>query len=146
MAKLVLVPVGTVDNVGDLASILGCGTSSLPLKYLSLPLVACFKAKSIWDCIVEKIRRRLVSWKMMYLSKGGRVTLIIIIKLIGNINIYKGATHVHRKYTIEPTYTNAFKLKMEHISLRIPQALKLAMNATLVFIITVFGTPFSTTL
>lgn len=74
MAKSVLVLVGTVDNVGDLAGILGCGTSSLPLKYLSLPLGACFKAKSIWDCIVEKIEYRLVGWKMMYLSKGGRVT------------------------------------------------------------------------
>jgi hypothetical protein len=79
----------TMDNMGDLASILSCGTSSLPLKYLGLPLMACFKAKSIWDCIVEKIERRLVSWKMMYLPKGGRVTLIIIIMLIGNINIYK---------------------------------------------------------
>jgi hypothetical protein len=32
--KSVLVPVGHVDNMDDLAGISGCGVSSLPLKYL----------------------------------------------------------------------------------------------------------------
>jgi hypothetical protein len=73
MAKSVLIP---MDNVGDLAGILGCRTNSIPLKYLGLPLGACYKAKSIWDDIVEKIECKLPSWKRMYLSKGGRVTLI----------------------------------------------------------------------
>jgi hypothetical protein len=72
--KSVLVPVGIVDNMDDLAGILGCGVSSLPLKYLGLPLGAPFKAS--WDEVVGKIERRLASWKRLYLSKGGRVTLI----------------------------------------------------------------------
>jgi hypothetical protein len=75
-AKSVLVPVGQVDNMDELAGILGCGVSSLPLKYLGLPLGALVKAKSIWDDVVDKIERRLASWQRMYLSKGGRVTLI----------------------------------------------------------------------
>jgi hypothetical protein len=41
-----------------------------------LPLRAHFKAKAIWDGIVEKIKRRLASWKRTYFSKGRRVTLI----------------------------------------------------------------------
>jgi hypothetical protein len=65
-----------VDNVDGLSSILGCGVSSLPLKYLGLSLGASFKAKSIWDGVLGKIERRFASWKRMYLSKGGRVTLI----------------------------------------------------------------------
>jgi hypothetical protein len=76
LAKSELVPVGNVMNVEGLASILGCRVSSLPMKYLGLPLGASFKAKSIWDDIIEKVERRLAGWKMMYLSKGGRVTLI----------------------------------------------------------------------
>jgi hypothetical protein len=76
MAKLVLVPVNKVDNAGELATVVGCKTASLPLKYLGFPLGASFKAKSIWDDVVEKIDHRLASWKRMYLSKGGRVTLI----------------------------------------------------------------------
>jgi len=76
LAKSVLVPVGCVDNVDGLASILGYGVSSLPLKYLGLLLGASFKAKSIWDGVFGKIERWLAGWKQMYLSKDGRVTLI----------------------------------------------------------------------
>jgi hypothetical protein len=74
--KSLLVPVGNVDNVAELASILGCGTSSLPLKYLGMPLGARHKATSIWDDIVVKMEHRLASWQKLYLSKGARVTLI----------------------------------------------------------------------
>jgi hypothetical protein len=55
LAKSVLVPMGNVDNVVELANILGCGTSSLPLKYLGMPPGACYKAKSILDGIVLKM-------------------------------------------------------------------------------------------
>lgn len=65
-----------MDNVVELDVILGCRTSSLPLKYIGMPLLECYKAKSIWDGIVVKMERRLAAWKMLYLSKGGRVTLI----------------------------------------------------------------------
>jgi hypothetical protein len=50
-----------VYNVDELAGILGCGVSSLPLKYLDLLLGPCFKVKSIWDAVVEKIEYRLGS-------------------------------------------------------------------------------------
>ena len=46
------------------------------MKYLGLPLGAKFKDKTIWNPILEKIERRLAGWKRLYLSKGGRVTLI----------------------------------------------------------------------
>ena len=56
--------------------IIGCRESALPLKYLGLPLGASFKDKSIWNPILEKMERRLASWKRLYLPKGGKVTLI----------------------------------------------------------------------
>lgn len=68
-----------VSYVRGLASILGCKVASLPMKYLGLPLVASIKAKPIWDGVVEKIEKRLARWKMMYLSRGGRITLIIFL-------------------------------------------------------------------
>jgi hypothetical protein len=46
------------------------------LKYLGLPLGVSFKAKSFWDGVIEKIECRLAGWKMMYLPKGGKITLI----------------------------------------------------------------------
>jgi hypothetical protein len=50
-----------VDDVRELASILGCRVSSLPMKYLGLPLGAPFMAKSIWDDIIKKMKCRLAS-------------------------------------------------------------------------------------
>jgi hypothetical protein len=41
--------------VEGLANIVGCRVSSLPLKYLGLSLGALFKAKSIWDDIIEEM-------------------------------------------------------------------------------------------
>jgi hypothetical protein len=58
MAKSALVPVGDVVNIGELASVLGCGTASLPLKYLGLPLDTCFKTKPIWDDILEWLTKK----------------------------------------------------------------------------------------
>jgi hypothetical protein len=55
---------------------MGCGVSPLPLKYPGLLLGASYKAKSIWNGVIEKIEHRLASWKTMYLSTGGRVTFI----------------------------------------------------------------------
>jgi hypothetical protein len=72
MAKSALAPVGNVDNAIELAGPLGCMTSSLPLKYLGLPLGAHFKAKAIWDDIVEKIERQLASWKRVKARLDGK--------------------------------------------------------------------------
>jgi hypothetical protein len=46
------------------------------MTYLGLPLGASFKSISIWNGVIEKVERRLASWKKLYLSKGGKVTLI----------------------------------------------------------------------
>jgi hypothetical protein len=43
LAKSVLVPVGDVDNMDELAGILGCGVYSLRIKYLGLPLGALLR-------------------------------------------------------------------------------------------------------
>uniref|UniRef100_A0A2N9GI39 Reverse transcriptase domain-containing protein n=1 Tax=Fagus sylvatica TaxID=28930 RepID=A0A2N9GI39_FAGSY len=55
--KSEMVPVGKVPNLEDLAG-------------------ANFKSKSISDPILEKMGHKLSGWQRMYLSKGGKVTLI----------------------------------------------------------------------
>ncbi|KAJ9707979.1 hypothetical protein PVL29_000172 [Vitis rotundifolia] len=76
LAKSVLIPVGVVDNLEELAIELGCRTGALPTVYLGLPLGAHHKASSVWDGVEERMRRRLAHWKRQYISKGGRITLI----------------------------------------------------------------------
>jgi hypothetical protein len=46
------------------------------MMYLGLPLGASFKASMVWNPILEKVKRRLAGWKKLYLSKGGRLTLL----------------------------------------------------------------------
>jgi hypothetical protein len=75
-AKSVLVPVGNVVHVERMIRILGCGVSSLPVMYLGLLLGDSYKAKYIWDDVIEKIELWLASRKMKYLSKDVRITLI----------------------------------------------------------------------
>ena len=59
-----------------MAEILGCRIGSLPMTYLGMPLGASHKSPSIWNPILEKFHRKLAGWKRLYLSKGGRLTLI----------------------------------------------------------------------
>ena len=76
LGKSELVAVGSVQDMDLLVAVLGCNHGSLPMKYLGLPLGAKFKDKSIWIPILERMERKLAGWKKLYLSKGGRVTLI----------------------------------------------------------------------
>jgi hypothetical protein len=53
LAKSVLVSVGNVDNMDKLVGILGCEISSLPLKYLCIPLGASYLQGKVylgWYC------------------------------------------------------------------------------------------------
>lgn len=57
-------------------SVLGCKVGSLPMSHLELPLGLSFKAQGLWNVIIEKLEKRSSSWKKLYFSKGGRVTLL----------------------------------------------------------------------
>ena len=58
-----ILPVGSVDNVQELAVELGCEIGSLPSSYLGLPLEAKHKAVGVWDIVEDRFRKRLASWK-----------------------------------------------------------------------------------
>jgi hypothetical protein len=76
LSKSALVLVRSLGDVDQLARLLGCGTGTLPLKYLGLPLGASFKRKTMWVELEDLMARQLAPWKRSYLSKGGRITLI----------------------------------------------------------------------
>ena len=76
MGKSEIVPVGELRNIQSLANILQCGVGSLPMTYLGMPLGTLYKTPSIWNPILERMEKKLSGWKRLYLSKGGRLTLL----------------------------------------------------------------------
>ena len=74
--KSEIVPVGDVGNLNSLACTLCCKVGTLPMRYLGVPLEAHYKDSSIWNPIIEKMEKRLSSWKRLYLEKGGKLTLL----------------------------------------------------------------------
>lgn len=76
MVKSLIYPVNVVPSLEELAGIMGCGIGSFPTTYLGLPLGAKYKAIEVWNGVIEKVEKRLATWKMQYLSLGGRLTLI----------------------------------------------------------------------
>lgn len=74
--KSKLFPMGSVPNIDELASSMGCEVESLPTTYLGLFLEGRPNSKQIWNLILERIEKRLSCWKGRYLSKGGKLVLL----------------------------------------------------------------------
>ena len=74
--KSEIIPIGEVRNIQFLANILQRRLGSLPMIYLGMPLGTVYKTPSIWNLILEMMDKKLSSWKQLYLSKGGRLTLL----------------------------------------------------------------------
>ena len=65
-----------VGNLNALARTLCCKVGTLLMRYLGMPLRVHYKDSSIWNPIIEQIEKRPSSWKRLYLSNGGRLTLL----------------------------------------------------------------------
>jgi hypothetical protein len=59
LSKSELVLVRDIDDVGGLVRIVGCKVASFLVKYLGLSLRALYKAKPVWDGIVEIMEEAL---------------------------------------------------------------------------------------
>ena len=57
------IPVGRVDSLENIISVLGCRIEKLPTSYLGLPLGAPFKSSRVWDVVEERFRKCLSLWK-----------------------------------------------------------------------------------
>lgn len=75
-SELTLSSIGEIPRFERLVEVLECDLVSIPITYLGLPLGARSKAVNIWNPVIEKMGRKLSSWKMKYLSSGGRLVLL----------------------------------------------------------------------
>ena len=74
--KSEIVPIREVSNIQTLANILQCRVGSLPMIFLGMPFGTLYKTASIWNMILKMMEKKFSSWKRLYLSKGGRLTLL----------------------------------------------------------------------
>ncbi|RVW14110.1 LINE-1 reverse transcriptase-like [Vitis vinifera] len=70
--KSMVIPVGKVEGVLEMAAEIGCRVGQLPTVYLGLPLGAPNRASSVWDGVEERMRRRLALWNRQYHSSERR--------------------------------------------------------------------------
>ena len=59
MEKSELIPVGRVENMGELADEFGYKVGILPSTYLGMPLGAPFKSIGVWDGIEERFKKKI---------------------------------------------------------------------------------------
>lgn len=64
------------SKLQDLARILCCKVVHFPLTYLGLPIGGPTSRIACWDPLIDRMNRKLATWKSKMLSIGGRITLI----------------------------------------------------------------------
>ncbi|XP_071713391.1 uncharacterized protein [Rutidosis leptorrhynchoides] len=63
-------------EVNQLAENIDCCPSSLPFHHLGLLVGYNMNKTENWNCVIDKARKRLASWKANLISIGGRLTLL----------------------------------------------------------------------
>lgn len=58
------------------STFLFCSIGKLLFKFLGLPIGANPRRVSTWQPVIDRIRKKLTSWKGRRLSLGGRIVLI----------------------------------------------------------------------
>ena len=53
------IPLGRIESLEDVVSMIGYRVGKLPTFYLGLPLGASFKSSRVWDAMKERFRKRL---------------------------------------------------------------------------------------
>ena len=77
MGKSTFLGMGVDDEiVASIAYSLGCEVGLWSTKYLGMPLGGNPCCGDFWELVINKVAKRLDGWKMTFLSKGGRLTLI----------------------------------------------------------------------
>ncbi|XP_077212824.1 uncharacterized protein LOC143847932 [Tasmannia lanceolata] len=74
------------SDASSFARIMGCGLDVFPATYLGLPLGVGRPRHNLWAPIIQRIERRLATWKRRLVSKGGR--LVLIKAILSNMPIY----------------------------------------------------------
>lgn len=77
LSKSSIAGIGVEDSLmTSFAGLLGCKVENWPLSYLGMPLGGNPQSLSFRDPVVERVQKKLATWKRNHISLGGRITLI----------------------------------------------------------------------
>ncbi|KAL0559838.1 hypothetical protein IC582_000218 [Cucumis melo] len=77
LSKSTIFPINVpTDRAKSIADSWGISKGHLPTSYLGMPLGGRPSSSNFWNNVLQKIQKKLSSWKYSQLSKGGRITLI----------------------------------------------------------------------
>jgi len=75
--KTGMLAIGKEEEWGQqAANLIECKLVQLPMTYLGIPLGASMRKRASWQCIIDKIHKKLQTWKCCCLSRAGRVVLV----------------------------------------------------------------------
>jgi hypothetical protein len=60
----------------EAALALRCKVGKVPFLYLGLPIGGDLRRLLFWEPVLTRIRNRLLGWKSLFLSFGGRLVLL----------------------------------------------------------------------
>lgn len=84
MSKSVIVGINSEEHkLNYFASLLGCEIGVWLLRYLGLPFGSNPVSLEFWELVVDRVMKRLDGWKRPFLSRGGR--LILVLSVLGSI-------------------------------------------------------------
>ncbi|PWA68674.1 reverse transcriptase domain, Reverse transcriptase zinc-binding domain protein [Artemisia annua] len=64
-----------MQDIENTSGITGCLSATIPFKYLGLPVGNNMNRSNNWEDIIQKVQKKLGTWKVKLLSIGGRLTL-----------------------------------------------------------------------
>lgn len=76
LRKFEILPVGEVGDIDSLAQVVHCRVGALPTTYLGVPFGASNNNPTVWNSVLQRVKKRLAGWQKRYLSKGGKEVLI----------------------------------------------------------------------
>jgi len=60
----------------EIVQVLNCKAGTLPTTYLGLPLGASNKDLSVWNPVIERVKKQPEGWQKRYFPKCGKEVLI----------------------------------------------------------------------
>lgn len=91
-AKSDILPINlSQSEAGSLADVIGCKIGDPPLTYWGIPIHWRKPGRSVWNDLIQKLQKKLSSWKGRFLSLGGKI--VMLKSVLSSVPLYTLSLH-----------------------------------------------------